>query len=95
MEKNNDSFFDKMLLKNIDKEISIDFNLIDILQKIHPLQQVCWQSQNWKNILIKIKTKQQEVDIKKRLKKLTNDFPKQKKGYPKPKNTKPFFYERI
>lgn len=41
MEENNDSFFDKMLLKNIDKEISIDFNLIDILQKIQPLQQVC------------------------------------------------------
>ena len=91
MEENNDSFFGKMLLKNIDKEISIDFNLIDIPQKID----VCWQSQNWKTILIKIKTKQQEVDIKKRLKKLTNDFPKQKKGYPKPKNTKPLFYERI
>ena len=29
MEENNDSFFDKTLLKNIDEEMSIDVNLID------------------------------------------------------------------
>ena len=29
MGENNDSFFDKILLKNIDEEIPIDVNLID------------------------------------------------------------------
>ena len=32
----NDSFFDKMLLKNIDEEIPIDVNLIDIFEKNSP-----------------------------------------------------------
>ena len=36
MGENNDSFFDKILLKNIDEEIPIDDNLIDTYAKNSP-----------------------------------------------------------
>ena len=36
MGENNDSFFDKILLKNIDEEIPIDVNLIDTSTKNSP-----------------------------------------------------------
>ena len=36
MEENNDSFFEKILLKNIDEEIPLDVNLIDTSAKDSP-----------------------------------------------------------
>ena len=36
MGENNDSFFEKILLKNIDEEIPIDINLIDTSAKDSP-----------------------------------------------------------
>ena len=36
MGENNDSFFDKILLKNIDREIQINVNFIDTFAKISP-----------------------------------------------------------
>ena len=62
MEENNDSPFDNILLRNIDEEITIDINLLDTSAKNSRIQ----QSRNWKTILIKIMTKQQKVNIKRR-----------------------------
>ena len=62
MEENNDSPFDNILLRNIDEEIPIDINLLDTSAKNSRIQ----QSRNWKTILIKIMTKQQKVNIKRR-----------------------------
>ena len=36
MGENNDSFFEKILLKNIDEEIAIDVDLIDTSAKYSP-----------------------------------------------------------
>ena len=63
MGENNDSFFDKNLLKNIDQEIPLDVNFIDTSAKISP-------SKTTKTNSFSAQTKESEL-----LQSLKNKFP--------------------